>query len=98
MGCYRSRLASASDPPYGLSRDARALRLSKAGETGIVVAFDLEPAEAEALIRWATQRSWPVADTERAIVEWYHLRSQPDRKSTRLNSSHIQKSRMPSSA
>ena len=26
------------------------------------------------------------------------LRSKPDRKSTRLNSSHIQKSRMPSSA
>ena len=33
------------------------------------------------------------------ILEWSHGEvKKPDRKSTRLNSSHIQKSRMPSSA
>ena len=34
----------------------------------------------------------------RAILEMCESRDRPDRKSTRLNSSHIQKSRMPSSA
>ena len=37
----------------------------------------------------------PTADTEWVSVAYYHAE---DRKSTRLNSSHIQKSRMPSSA
>ena len=33
-----------------------------------------------------------------AQFHWKHMRKEEDRKSTRLNSSHIQKSRMPSSA
>ena len=33
-----------------------------------------------------------------ALAEWFPMHAQTDRKSTRLNSSHIQKSRMPSSA
>ena len=38
------------------------------------------------------------AAIRRALDETIHLNSWIDRKSTRLNSSHIQKSRMPSSA
>ena len=36
-------------------------------------------------------------DATHSILQWFEARI-PDRKSTRLNSSHIQKSRMPSSA
>ena len=46
---------------------------------------------------WKNPRSGVVKETHFArMVEW--RRGNADRKSTRLNSSHIQKSRMPSSA
>ena len=54
-----------------------------------VVGFDIDPTKVEALVKG------------RAPVEEPKLRETveaADRKSTRLNSSHIQKSRMPSSA
>ena len=39
------------------------------------------------------------AERRLELLVWYHSHpDHPDRKSTRLNSSHIQKSRMPSSA
>ena len=47
----------------------------------------------------ATSSSWQIIRDE--FKEWnaeFYLRSNPDRKSTRLNSSHVSESRMPSSA
>ena len=44
----------------------------------------------------AREKNWP-AEFFRAVEAWW-ARETGDRKSTRLNSSHIQKSRMPSSA
>ena len=56
--------------------------------------------------KWLTENN--IEYTNRLIVDdnptveelkaWIPLSGLPDRKSTRLNSSHIQKSRMPSSA
>ena len=36
--------------------------------------------------------------SEAQILQWATAAVQPDRKSTRLNSSHVKRSRMPSSA
>ena len=41
--------------------------------------------------------AWTLPDAEILQLSW-EVGEDPDRKSTRLNSSHIQKSRMPSSA
>ena len=73
------------------SQDARELsvllRISRELDiVGDVTATVDAPAE---LLAWANILTDP------AIVAW---RAEEDRKSTRLNSSHIQKSRMPSSA
>ena len=45
-----------------------------------------------------TRRFGPLEETVRSIAQNQRVAPQIDRKSTRLNSSHIQKSRMPSSA
>ena len=44
------------------------------------------------------RRPRPVADSAGSVQHWNQIAIDADRKSTRLNSSHIQKSRMPSSA
>ena len=49
-------------------------------------------------IEKVTGRAKYTADLDRANALVGRLLRSPDRKSTRLNSSHIQKSRMPSSA
>ena len=59
-----------------------------------------EPETAHRVAQWlgweATERGR--RSLERRVREAHIGRFKPDRKSTRLNSSHIQKSRMPSSA
>ena len=57
--------------------------------------------EAEAAIKEKRVLELPVKEANKGglIIEWQGIQGfLPDRKSTRLNSSHIQKSRMPSSA
>ena len=46
----------------------------------------------------ATKSNRAVVEQMKAAAQRRSVRDQADRKSTRLNSSHIQKSRMPSSA
>ena len=82
----------------GQSKDPKAL--NELAEKKVVAHFDFRR-----MTQLAVGRSWPQASAaqqaalERAfrtlLVRTY---STADRKSTRLNSSHIQKSRMPSSA
>ena len=47
--------------------------------------------------RWPAEGD-PTALVAEAVHNYFEYKSELDRKSTRLNSSHIQKSRMPSSA
>ena len=47
---------------------------------------------------WAIENHPTLVIAALTILRAFHLAGKPDRKSTRLNSSHIQKSRMPSSA
>ena len=53
------------------------------------ISFDLDDT------LWAI---WPVIDRAEAVLHEHIEVRYPDRKSTRLNSSHSQQSRMPSSA
>ena len=53
--------------------------------------------EDEGLLRGRVVSFWQ-AEAQKDYITSYQLMEPSDRKSTRLNSSHIQKSRMPSSA
>ena len=66
-------------------------------ELGLIYEVKVDPSGEVGIKMTLTSPSCPVAGTLPGEVE-AKVRAIPDRKSTRLNSSHIQKSRMPSSA
>ena len=64
-----------------------------------VLAICWEIGQASGIHNHRDQNCWMAAPIGRLRVQNYRVQDRnPDRKSTRLNSSHIQKSRMPSSA
>ena len=104
-----SALGSATSSPWGYSIDTT--KLSNASHTISATAYDTsENASSSSSVSVAVSNTAPVSSTS---CTWYVSSSGSssnsgtsttspltlaDRKSTRLNSSHIQKSRMPSSA
>ena len=76
----------------GLAEDTWALNEGVIDEEAFLKQAYLTLAEREAMFRNALER------TRRGVAACVFDTSDRDRKSTRLNSSHIQKSRMPSSA
>ena len=73
---------------------ADALR-QKQHDADVALAEKLQDYVDRNLVRASTTK---MAQSRRKQLEKLEITEAPDRKSTRLNSSHIQKSRMPSSA
>ena len=94
IGLYRSRRDEALKRLEATQRNL---------ERVLDIVAELEPRlkTLERQAKRASEFSRAQADLRVLLLEWYGYhwhRAQQDRKSTRLNSSHIQKSRMPSSA
>ena len=95
--------AAAADHKITL-RLSRLLKRPVAGHSGLMLPslLDLVPAEALKNVYATYYRNFTWTDTEqpgaRQVEFAKKLAQYPDRKSTRLNSSHITRSRMPSSA
>ena len=91
--------------PVVLSARGEAAQLVQRAEAGLVVepGNSAQLADAIRQLRQNPEQARKMGENGRAYVSRHFLRSMlveklEDRKSTRLNSSHIQKSRMPSSA
>ena len=89
-------------PPYPPEFRAEAVRLARQSDQSMrQIAQDLGIAN-ESLRRWVIQADVDAGTAEGLTsderAELTRLRREKDRKSTRLNSSHSQQSRMPSSA
>ena len=95
-----------SKPLVGLdigSSSIKAVELKKSKQGHELVSFGLEPLQQDTVVDGAIMDAPLVAAGISSIFERQKIKTKSvatsvDRKSTRLNSSHIQKSRMPSSA
>ena len=77
---------------------AMGLRVEAASADSVTLRLPCEPALAREGGMVCGQALMAVADTAMALALVNHFGSFRDRKSTRLNSSHVSESRMPSSA